>query len=195
MLISSNMKPTIQKKKPEQGIEETIEIPSSLEATLARNQLVLKKGELNTIIHFSGFRVHAESGKVLISSEKNSRKEKRAMNTFKAHLKNALQGFEKKYVYKLQISAVHFPMTVTYDKTKRSLVIKNFLGEKIARVAHILPGVEVKVEKDFVIVESHDRPAAGQSAANIEQATRVSGRDRRVFQDGVWIIEKAGEAI
>lgn len=188
------MKPLTKKKKEKKGIEEIIDVPSSLETALARNQLVLKKGEMETIIHFSGFRVHAEAGKVLISSEKDSRKEKRAMNTFKAHLKNALQGFEKKYVYKLQISAVHFPMTVSYDKTKRALAVKNFLGEKIPRVARILPGVEVKVEKDFVIVESHDRHAAGQSAANIEQATRVSGRDRRVFQDGVWIIEKAGEA-
>ncbi len=185
----------MQKKKQKQGIEETIDIPSSLEAALARNQLVLKKQGMETAIHFSGFRVHAEAGKILISSEKKSRKEKRAMNTFKAHFKNALQGFEKKYVYKLQISAVHFPMTVTYDKAKRALAIKNFLGEKIPRVAHILPGVEVKVEKEFVIIESHDRHAAGQSAANIEQATRVSGRDRRVFQDGVWITEKAGEAI
>ncbi len=37
----------------------------------------------------------------------------------------------------------------------------------------------------------------GQTAADIEQLTRVSGKDTRVFQDGVYITqkpEKAGEA-
>jgi len=32
-------------------------------------------------------------------------------------------------------------------------------------------------------------------AARIEQASKVRGKDRRVFQDGIYIVEKAGEPI
>jgi len=33
---------------------------------------------------------------------------------------------------------------------------------------------------------------AGQTAANIERATKIKGFDPRVFQDGIYIIEKPG---
>jgi large subunit ribosomal protein L6 len=34
----------------------------------------------------------------------------------------------------------------------------------------------------------------GQTAASIEQLTRVTDKDTRVFQDGVYITEKPGTA-
>jgi len=39
-------------------------------------------------------------------------------------------------------------------------------------------------------VRSGNKYAAGQTAANLEQATRVRKKDRRVFQDGIFIVEK-----
>jgi large subunit ribosomal protein L6 len=36
-----------------------------------------------------------------------------------------------------------------------------------------------------------DVEAVGQTAANIERATKVWGYDPRVFQDGIYITEKA----
>ena len=35
-----------------------------------------------------------------------------------------------------------------------------------------------------------DRDGVAQTAANIEQATIVRNRDRRIFQDGIYLIEK-----
>jgi len=88
---------------------------------------------------------------------------------------------------------VHFPMNVSVDKTNHVLVINNFLGEKKERRAKILPNTDVKIEGDIVTVESPDIEAAGQTAANMEVTTHIRNRDRRVFQDGIWITEKPGE--
>ena len=53
-------------------------------------------------------------------------------------------------------------------------------------------GVEVKIQnKTEVIVSGIDKEAVGQTAANIERSTTVKKRDRRVFQDGIYLIEKA----
>ena len=84
---------------------------------------------------------------------------------------------------------MHFPMSVSIQGDY--LVIKNFLGERKERKAKILPQVNVKIEKNIITVESSDKEKAGQTAANIERATRIRKRDRRIFQDGIWLVQKS----
>ena len=43
----------------------------------------------------------------------------------------------------------------------------------------------VKVEKDIVSIDNF-----GQTMANLEQATKIKGRDPRVFQDGIYLTSK-----
>ena len=77
----------------------------------------------------------------------------------------------------------------------KKLEIKNFLGEKVPRIADIVNDVDVKIEGDEIIITSANKEAAGQTAGNFEKATRITNRDRRIFQDGLWIIQKAGKEI
>jgi len=72
------------------------------------------------------------------------------------------------------------------------LLINNFLGEKNPRVAVILPNVDVQLKGAKITVTSADKDAAGQTAANIEKATKIRNRDRRIFQDGIYIVERPG---
>ena len=76
-------------------------------------------------------------------------------------------------------------MSVSVDKNR--VIIKNFLGEKTPRSAKILEGINIKVEGFDVIVTGIDLEKVGQTAANIESACRITNRDRRVFQDGIYI--------
>ena len=75
------------------------------------------------------------------------------------------------------------------------LQIKNFFGEKIPRILKIKEGADVKVEGEIITIESMDKEKAGQIAADIETLTKRSGFDRRIFQDGIYIIEKAGKEV
>jgi len=71
-------------------------------------------------------------------------------------------------------------------------IVNNYFGERVPRSAAILDGVQVKVQnKTEVVVTGIDKEAVGQTAANIERSTTVKKRDRRVFQDGIYLIEKA----
>ena len=79
-------------------------------------------------------------------------------------------------------------------KGKEALV-KNFLGEKKPRKVSIIKGVEVDVNGQEINISSINKELAGQTAANFEKATRIPLRDRRVFQDGIFITEKAGRKI
>jgi len=99
-----------------------------------------------------------------------------------------INGVQKKFTYELKIAASHFPMTVKVEGNKA--LIKNFLGEKKNREAEILPGVEIEVGKKEIILKSCDIELAGQTAANIEKATQVKNKDRRKFQDGIFLTKK-----
>ncbi len=137
--------------------------------------------------------IKKEDNKLVLISENYTKKQKRILKTFKAHLKNMIDGVLDQYTYTLKICSGHFPMNVSVVNNK--VIIKNFFAEKIPREAKILPNVEVKINGDIITVKSSDRELAGQTASNIEQACRISNRDRRVFMDGIFITSKAGRPI
>lgn len=138
-------------------------------------------------------KIQQEGHKLILTSGKASKKEKKMFNTFVAHLKNMLKGIVEKHVYKLKICSGHFPMNVSVSDG--CLVIKNFMGEHIPRKVKIKKGVEVKVEGNEIIITSPSKEAGGQVAADIEQLTRIRKKDIRIFQDGCYIIQKSEKTI
>lgn len=69
-------------------------------------------------------------------------------------------------------------------------MIQNFLGERYPRKAEILETVKVEVKGEIITVTGIDKEKVGQTAANIERATKVKNRDIRVFQDGIYIVKR-----
>ena len=108
--------------------------------------------------------------------------------TYTSHIKNMITGTQNPFVYTLKIVFTHFPITVAISGTE--LQVQNFLGEKKPRKVTLPSGVKVSVQNDLIKVESADIELAGKAATLIETATRISGRDRRVFQDGIYITQK-----
>ncbi len=177
------------------GLSEIIEIPNNVEVNIDKSIIKVKgpKGEIKKKFNSSRINIKKDNNKINFSVESDSRKNKDILNANLANFKNVIKGVNEIYVYKLKICSGHFPMNVTVDNNK--MIIKNFLGEKLPRVANLLENVNVKVNGDIIIVESPDKDKAGQVSANIEIATKISNKDRRVFQDGIFIIEKAGDII
>ena len=171
-------------------IAEKLEIPAGIEVEVSKEDIKIKKGGKEIKRVYEGFEIKKEGSELVISKIKSTKKEKKQIKTLKAHIINAFNGLTKKHEYRLQVCALHFPMNVSLDKAKNEVIIKNFLGEVKPRIAKIIPGVEVKIEKDIITVSGENRETAGQSAANIEKATRITNRDRRTFQDGIFLIEK-----
>jgi len=174
-------------------IVEKIEIPAGIELQLSENQISLSKGQEKFSRRYDEFLIKKEGNILELYCKSATKNQKKLIKTMAAHIRNAISGFDKKFVYRLQICSVHFPMTVTFDKSKKEVMVKNFLGEVKPRLAKVLDSVDVKIEKDIIFVEGHCREKSGQTAANIEKSTKITNRDRRTFQDGIYIIEKPGE--
>lgn len=180
-------------KKQDKKLIEEIQIPEGINASIEGNVLIMKKDdkELRRVLNIS-IKTKIEDNKVILNLIKTTKREKKLFGTMKAHVKNMIKGLEKGFTYKLQISNVHFPMSVSQDKETGNIIVKNFLGEKKDRIIKLVDNVEIKIDKDIIEINSYDIEKAGQAATNIEKGTRVRNKDRRIFQDGIFIIEKPG---
>ena len=112
------------------------------------------------------------------------------LGTAAAHIRNMIRGVTKGYRYNLRTVYAHFPVTVKVDETARALKVENFTGEKTPRSAEILDGVKVIVKGDDIAVEGIDLKAVSQTAANIQNSTKIKKKDLRVFLDGVYVDTK-----
>jgi large subunit ribosomal protein L6 len=176
-------------------LSQIIEIPEGIEAEVKENRVTIKGSRGTNEREFSLANLYLEKkdNEIIIGNKKSSKKEKRRMNTIAAHIRNMINGVSKEFEYKLKVCFSHFPITVEIKGNEAS--IKNFLGERVPRKVKIPKGAEVKVDKDVITIKATNVETAGQTAANFETATRIVNRDRRVFQDGIFITSKAGEEI
>jgi len=172
-------------------VVQVVEIPDGVEVEIEGNTVRVKgpKGELaRTMPRTSGVIMRKEDNKVVVEAFFANARKRALVGTIAAHIRNMIRGVTKGYRYKLKIIYSHFPVKVKVEGDK--VVISNFLGEKAPRIAQIMPGVTVKVKGSDVIVEGIDIEAVGQTAANIELATKITEFDRRKFMDGIYIYEK-----
>ena len=181
--------------KMKKEIFQEIEIPAGVEASIYGGLITIKgkEGENKRLFDVTGLEFKKEGSKIIFGHKRATKNEKKRINSLAAHIRNMIKGVQKKYEYKLKICFSHFPFTVEISGNEAK--IKNFLGEKVPRTMKILPGVEIQVDKEWITLWSTDKELAGRMAANFERVTKIGGRDRRVFQDGLYMTIRAGENI
>ncbi len=179
---------TEKTKKTE--IKEKVTIPDNLQFTLENNILMLKgeKGQLSKNFTYPNVTLKVNDKVIEITSKSVRKREKALVGTMAAHMKNMIQGTSEGFEYKMKTVFSHFPIKTSVDGN--DFVIQNFLGERSARRAKILEGVNVEIKAEEVIVRGVDKDKVGQTVANIERATKVKNRDIRIFQDGIYKIMK-----
>jgi len=170
---------------------EEIQIPEKVTARLEGTTLVIKgpKGEIKKDFGYAkGVLMRQEGNKIILETTFADRRKKSLFYSIKAHMENMITGVTKGYRYYLKIIYTHFPMTVKVVGDE--VQITNLIGEKNVRRAKILPGVKVTVKGEDIEVEGIDVYNVSQTAANIERAAKITGYDRRVFSDGIFMYKK-----
>jgi large subunit ribosomal protein L6 len=125
---------------------------------------------------------------VVITTDEDDRKADATVGTFASHIRNMIHGVTDGWEYQMGVFYSHFPMQVSVEDG--DVVITNFLGEKSARRTPVRGDTEVSVDGEEVTLTGPNIEDVGQTAADIEQLTRVTDKDSRVFQDGVYITQK-----
>ena len=128
---------------------------------------------------------------VQLSTRWPRKREVGMLGTAAAHIRNMIKGVTKGYRYSLRTVYAHFPVTVKVDEKARVLRIENFTGEKTPRFAKIVEGVKVTVKGEEIFVDGNDLKAVSQTAANIQNVTKIKKKDTRVFLDGIYVFQKS----
>ncbi len=174
---------------------ETVTIPEGITCHIVNGELHCSKSGVSVKKKISIPGVEASLSEHILTfvNKKANRRDRSSIKALSAHLSNMFKGLAEPFVYEMEMCNVHFPMTVKVEG--KEVIITNFLGEKEKRRADIVDNVKVEVKGTKIFVTSAEKESAGQTAANIETATKISKRDRRVFQDGIFITSKCGRAI
>ena|SRR5579863_6958741 len=171
----------------------TVAVPAGVTVKLAGTELSVKgpKGTAQRKFPSEAMALTVASGQaeLVLKLPSNRRQAQALLHTWESHVKNLVAGVTVGFEAKMKAVAAHFPMKVSVKDS--TLVIENFLGEKHPRTAPLVPGVEAQVDGEFVVLKGSDVEQVGQSCANIERATKIRDYDPRVFQDGIYIVERA----
>lgn len=175
-------------------VEEKIEIPDGVKVDIRGEEVIVasKEERISRRLHHPRVSLALEGAKVVVRCDLPRRREKAIVGTFAAHIKNMVKGVTEGFEYHMKVVYSHFPLKVSVKGS--DFVIENFLGEKHPRKARILGKTKVNVQGDKVLITGPNIEDVSQTAANIERATRIKGFDPRVFQDGIYIIQKGKES-
>ncbi|AZQ15558.1 50S ribosomal protein L6 [Halorubrum saccharovorum] len=167
-----------------------IEIPDDVSAETDHLELTVEgpNGSVTRRLWYPDVEVTVEDGVVAIASENEDAKTNATVGTFESHVANMIHGVTDGWEYTMEVYYAHFPMQVTVEGDE--VVIENFLGERAQRRTPIRGDTDVQIDGETVTLTGSDKEAVGQTAADIEQLTKVTDKDTRVFQDGVYIVEK-----
>ena len=171
----------------------TLEIPENVSAEVDHLDVTVEgpEGTVTRRLWYPDVTVDVDDDQVVIESENDDAKTNATVGTFESHVRNAFHGVTEGWEYEMEIFYSHFPMQLTVEGDE--VLIENFLGEQAPRRTGIHGDTEIEVDGERVVLRGPDKEAVGQTAADIEQLTRIRNKDERVFNDGIYITEKPTE--
>ena len=169
-----------------------VDIPEGVTVTIVDRNVTVKGQKVTQTreLPVSRITMTVQGNQVVLTCDLPKKKENALIGTFHSHINNMIVGVTNGFEYKMKIVYSHFPVKTTVKGNE--FVIENFLGEKHPRKADILGDTKIKVKGDEVFITGPNKEHVGQTAANIEQVTRIKRYDPRVFQDGIYLTQKGG---
>jgi len=168
----------------------TIQVPDNVEVALEGRKVTVKgaKETLTRDFSYAPISIELNDKTIRIWAEWPRKKETALVGTIYSHIQNMITGITKGFTYKLKIVFSHFPISVKVKD--KAILIENFTGERNPRKARIVGNAQVKIQSEDILIQGINLEEVSQTAANIEQATKVKKKDPRVFLDGLYVYER-----
>jgi|TARA_B100001750_G_scaffold107868_1_gene85252 large subunit ribosomal protein L6 len=167
-----------------------VQIPENVKVSFKKNMLNVEGPLGKTYKNFKKIPVdiHVNDNIISLNAIGTRNSSYAIMNTARSIIKNILEGVIEGYTIKMKIVFSHFPINVKVEGKK--VLVENFQGERAPRITKIWGETKVLPKGDDVIITGHVLTDVSETAAEIENKTRVKNKDHRVFLDGIYKFEK-----
>jgi large subunit ribosomal protein L6 len=167
-----------------------LQIPENVKVSFKSYMLTVEGPLGKTYKNFRKIPVSIEinDNMVLLKAQGTRKANYAIMNTARSIIRNLLEGVVDGYTIKMKVVFSHFPISIKIDG--KQVLIENFQGERAPRVTKIWGKTKVVPKGDDVIITGHVLTDVSQTAAEIENNSRVKNKDHRVFLDGIYKFEK-----
>jgi large subunit ribosomal protein L6 len=173
-------------------VERIVDIPADVKVEIADRKVKVSgpKGTLEDDLSHLPCVLELDKGRVRVRSSWPRKADIAKTGTAAARIGNMIKGVRAGFTFKMKVVHAHFPVTLKVSEKERKLLIENFTGEKTPRIARIVGDSKVKTSGDEIIIQGINLEDVSQTAANIEQSTKIKDKDQRVFLDGIYVFEK-----
>ncbi len=166
-----------------------ITIPEKTEVTV-KDGIVAVKGPLGTVsrpIH-SFVTVAVDNGAVTVTPKNTSKLSRSLWGTYASHVKNMIQGVNKKYEKKLSLEGIG------YRVEAQGRNVKLIVGFSHPVLLAMPEGVDVAVEKNQMTVSGIDKEKVGQFAAVIRAVKKPEPyKGKGIRYEGEYVRQKQGK--
>ena len=168
-----------------------IQIPDDVKVSLKGSMLHVQGPLGHTYKNFKKITVTIEidDKKILLKQNGERKKYYAIRNTARSIIQILCAGVVDGFTIKMKVVFSHFPITVKVEGKK--VLIENFQGERAPRISMIQGDTKVDVKGDDVIITGPVLTDVSQTAANIQQKSKVKNKDHRVFLDGIYRYSKS----
>ena len=163
-----------------------IQIPNDVKVNLKGSMLHVQ-GPLGHV--YKNFKkipviIEVDDKKIVLRQTGERKKYYAIRNTAKSLIQTLCTGVVDGFTIKMKIVYSHFPITVKVEGKR--ILIENFQGERAPRISMIRGDTKVDVKGDDVIITGPVLTDVSQTAANVQQKSKVKNKDHRVFLDGIY---------
>ena len=166
-----------------------VKIPDDVKVSFKSHMLNVEGPLGKTYKNFKKIPVDIEIGdsSVLLKAQGTRNANFAIMNTARSIIRNLFEGVIEGYTIKMKVVFSHFPINVKVEGNQ--VLIENFQGERAPRITKICGKTNVVPKGDDVIITGHVLTDVTQTAAEIENKSKVKNKDHRVFLDGIYKFE------
>lgn len=174
--------------------EENVKIPDGCRVEI-ENKIVTITGARATatrdLAHFV-LSLDVHENNVRIRLWNGTSRERSKLITCTSIVRNAISGCMFGYEYTLKVVCKHFPMNIAVENGGKTVVVRNFLGQRAPR-EYKMRGDSVArlgTDKDTFVIEGSSIEDVSQSAGTIQEDCQVKKLDSRTFLDGIYFLRK-----
>lgn len=139
-----------------------VEIPASVQVELSKDACTVKKGNvvLSTLIT-GDVLVTVDDGKIWVKPANESNRSRAMWGTVRSNIKNLVTGVAEGFTKTLDVKGVGYRASVAGNILSMSLGFSH-------EIKYIVPqGIEIKVDKQNIIISGANKQKVGQVAAEL----------------------------